>query len=151
MVTNTGDQKISAVPGRVGIYDLCQKVPHWQSALFHNCQLCIGQIKASTSPLGIWHLCCPRGWGIWTTALISCDMSRCFTRGWWTLEWFQREKLWLHGQMVAKQQSTQALCHVRRYLNSFLWFMLWIYEYVLSWVTIKYSTGDLLLATCNVY
>ena len=27
MVTNTGDQKISAVPGRVGIYDLCQKVP----------------------------------------------------------------------------------------------------------------------------
>ena len=95
--------------------------------------------------------CCPRGWGIWTTALISCDMSRCFKRGWWTLEWFQRERLWLHGQVAAKQRSTQALCHVRRYLNSFLWFMLWIYEYVLSHVAIKYSTGDLLPATCNVY
>ena len=65
----------------------------WSEETLFPLELCISQIEASTPPRpprghtpDIWHLCHPgeqgiwlsqssRGWGIWTIASISCEIS----------------------------------------------------------------------------
>ena len=122
---------------------------------------------------GIWHLCRPReegiwssessrGWGIWPPCLGGGEFERSLDFMWnlWLLRtWrasdhgglvrrFQRERLSLCGELVAKKGIKQTLCSFWRYLNfdiCNIGFRLWIYEGIklcLQWNTIPNYVSD---------
>ena len=65
--------------------------------------------------LGIWLSESSRGWGIWTVASISCEISGSFAYGklsWQT--WFLWKRLCLCGQLVMRKGLKQALCCIWR-------------------------------------